>query len=89
MGGNTDDGRSGGKGNYIIAIAPLPLEKLQTKTTVDSVANPFGREAMKQGAKSSVEIAKGQSLQLRFGALIHDGQLIDFADEYKVFLESQ
>jgi putative membrane-bound dehydrogenase-like protein len=53
------------------------------------VANPFGREAMKQGAKSSVEIAKGQSLQLRFGALIHDGQQIDLAGEYKGFLESQ
>lgn len=36
LGGNTDDGRSGGKGNYIIAIAPLPLAKLQTKTTVDA-----------------------------------------------------
>jgi hypothetical protein len=53
------------------------------------VANPFGREAMKQGAKSSVEIAKGQSLQLRFGALLHDGQQIDLAGEYKGFLESQ
>jgi putative membrane-bound dehydrogenase-like protein len=53
------------------------------------VANPFGREAMKQGQKSSVEIAKGQSLQLRFGALIHDGQQIDLAGEYKSFLESQ
>jgi putative heme-binding domain-containing protein len=53
------------------------------------VANPFGREAMKQGAKSAVEIAKGQSLQLRFGAFVHDGQQIDLAGEYKVFLESQ
>jgi putative membrane-bound dehydrogenase-like protein len=53
------------------------------------VANPFGREAMKQGAKSSVEIANGQSLQLRFGAFVHDGQQIDLAGEYKVFLESQ
>ena len=53
------------------------------------VANPFGREAMKQGQKSSVEIAKGQSLQLRFGALVHDGQQNDLAGEYKTFLESQ
>jgi putative membrane-bound dehydrogenase-like protein len=53
------------------------------------VANPFGREAMKQGQKSSVEIAKGQSLQLRFGALIHDGQQMDLADEYTFFLESR
>ena len=53
------------------------------------VANPFGREAMKQGQKSSVEIAKGQTLQLRFGALIHDGQQIDLTGEYKFFLDNQ
>ncbi len=52
------------------------------------VANPFGREAMKQGQKSSVEIAKGQALQLQFGALIHDGQQIDLTGEYNFFLES-
>jgi hypothetical protein len=45
-------------------------------------------QQMKQGPKSSVEIATGQALQLRFGALIHDGQQIDLADEYKIFLES-
>jgi len=53
------------------------------------VANPFGREAMKQGAKSSVEVVKGQELQLRFGALVHEAQQINFAGEYKVFLENQ
>jgi len=53
------------------------------------VANPFGREAMKQGQKSSVEIAKDQAFQLRFGALIHDGQQRDLAGEYNFFLESQ
>jgi hypothetical protein len=53
------------------------------------VANPFGREAMKQGQTSSVEIAKGQALQLRFGALLHDGQQIDLAGEYNFFLESE
>jgi putative heme-binding domain-containing protein len=37
LGGNTDDGRSGGKGNYIVAIAPLPLAQLETKTTMDAV----------------------------------------------------
>jgi putative membrane-bound dehydrogenase-like protein len=36
LGGNTDDGRSGGKGNYIIAIAPLPLAKQPTKATLDA-----------------------------------------------------
>jgi hypothetical protein len=53
------------------------------------VANPFGREAMKQGQKSSVEIAKDLAFQLRFGALIHDGQQRDLAGEYNFFLESQ
>jgi putative membrane-bound dehydrogenase-like protein len=53
------------------------------------VANPFGREAMKQGPKSSLEVAKGQTLQLRFGAFIHDSRRIDFASEYKLFVESK
>jgi hypothetical protein len=49
------------------------------------VANPFGRQAMKQGKKSSVEVSKGESLHLRFGALIHQGQDVDFAGEYATF----
>ncbi len=36
------------------------------------VANPFGREAMKQGARSSVTVSRGESLQVTFGALILD-----------------
>lgn len=35
------------------------------------VANPFGREAMKQGAKSSVTVPAGGTLRLRFGAAVH------------------
>lgn len=53
------------------------------------VANPFGREAMKQGPKSSVDIPQGQTLQLRFGALLHDGQELDLPGEYKFFIENQ
>ena len=37
------------------------------------VANPFGREAMKQGAKSAVTVKRGESFRLRFGAAIHSG----------------
>lgn len=37
------------------------------------VANAFGREAMKQGAKSAVTVKRGGSLRLRYGAVIHDG----------------
>jgi hypothetical protein len=53
------------------------------------VANPLGREAMKQGAKSSIEITKGQSLQFRFGALIHKGRKLKYSGECKTFLESE
>lgn len=35
------------------------------------VANPFGREAMKQGGKSAVTVKRGESFRLRFGAVIH------------------
>ncbi len=35
------------------------------------VANPFGREAMNQGAKSVVTVKRGESFPLRFGAAIH------------------
>lgn len=35
------------------------------------VANPFGREAMRQGAKSVVTVKRGETLRLRFGAAIH------------------
>ena len=37
------------------------------------VANPFGREAMKQGAKSAVGVEPGSPLRLRFGAVLHSG----------------
>ena len=35
------------------------------------VANPFGRDAMKQGAKSAVTVKRGEDFHLRFGAAIH------------------
>jgi putative membrane-bound dehydrogenase-like protein len=52
------------------------------------VANPFGRQAMKQGEKSAITIDKGQSLSLRFGALIHHRLDIDFVSEFETFLQS-
>jgi hypothetical protein len=36
-------------------------------------ANPFGREAMKQCAKSAVTLRRGENSRLRYGAVIHDG----------------
>lgn len=35
------------------------------------VANPFGREAMKQGSKSRVTVARSEPFTLRFGAILH------------------
>jgi putative membrane-bound dehydrogenase-like protein len=52
------------------------------------VANAFGRAAMGQGAKSAVEVKKGESLRLVYGAMLHDGKDYDPATEYKRFLEA-
>ena len=35
------------------------------------VANPFGQNAFTKGEKSKVRVAKGESLRLRFGVLLH------------------
>ncbi|MFP6692918.1 MAG: DUF6807 family protein, partial [Pirellulales bacterium] len=51
------------------------------------VANPFGRAAMKQGAKSQVLVKQGQSLRLVFAALLHDAAEFDPAVEYRHLLE--
>ncbi|MGB4707604.1 MAG: PVC-type heme-binding CxxCH protein [Fuerstiella sp.] len=52
------------------------------------VANPFGREAMKQGARSTVEVKKGESFHLVYAAMVHDGTDYDPANEYQNFLAS-
>jgi len=52
------------------------------------VANAFGRSAMGQGARSAVEVKKGESLRLVYGAMLHDGKDYDPASEYKHFLEA-
>ncbi len=51
------------------------------------VANPFGRAAMRQGAKSEVVVKRGESLELTFAALIHDTSDFDPASEFRHFLE--
>ena len=53
------------------------------------VANPFGREAMKQGAKSIVTVKRGESFRLRFGAWLHSAPSDANADRqaaYRDFL---
>ena len=49
------------------------------------VSNPFGRQAMKQGERSAVVIEPGQSMEITFGAMIHDLKDFDPAAEYDVF----
>jgi hypothetical protein len=35
------------------------------------VANPLGRQAMRQGDESRVDVKQGEKLRLRFGLLVH------------------
>jgi len=52
------------------------------------VANPFGRKAMKQGELSRVEVKRGESFTLRFGAFVHSTQgesRADVAAAYSAF----
>jgi putative membrane-bound dehydrogenase-like protein len=35
------------------------------------VANPFGRQAMRQGAKSRVEVKRGETFRLKFAIVLH------------------
>ncbi|RLS23605.1 MAG: hypothetical protein DWH70_09155 [Planctomycetota bacterium] len=49
------------------------------------VANPFGRSAMKQGAKSLYTVKKGESFRIVFGAMLHEGVGYDAAKEFQYF----
>lgn len=51
------------------------------------VANPFGRNAFTRGEKSSVPLAPGSPLRLRFGLLAH-GELPDPAAAYRDYVAS-
>ncbi len=51
------------------------------------VANPFGRQAMKQGEKSTVTVKRGEDFAIEFGARIYEGEKYDPAQEYESFLE--
>lgn len=51
------------------------------------VANPFGREAMKQGDQSPLNVKRGESFRLRFAAAIHQGNGAQPALLYQAFLK--
>jgi len=53
------------------------------------VANSFGRQSMKQGDISRVEVKRGDTLRLRFGILLHAAapeKPVDLAAAYRDFL---
>ena len=49
------------------------------------VANPFGRSAMKQGDRSAVAVAPGETFRIAFGALVHDHRAVVADAEYAAF----
>ncbi len=51
------------------------------------VANPFGRAAMMQGAKSSLTVKKGETFRIRFASVMHDASDYDPAAAFKRFTE--
>ena len=56
------------------------------------VANPFGREAMNQGAKSAVTVKRGDSFRLRFAVAIHSvgpGANHEPQAAYRAFVEQE
>jgi hypothetical protein len=51
------------------------------------VANPFGREAMKQGSRSTLTVKHGESFRLRFATAIHQGNSAQPASLYESYLK--
>jgi hypothetical protein len=51
------------------------------------VANAFGREALKQGAKSAVTVKAGETLRLRYAAVLHAGTGYDPAEAGRRLLD--
>lgn len=78
------DGKNGG---VTLMAAPANFREpwWHTRDYGVFVANPFGREAMRQGAKSEVVVRAGESLRLVFGAAFHDGGGFDPAAAYREF----
>lgn len=49
LGGNTDDGKAGGKGNYIVLVEALPLVAPPTPTTVEAALDSVSRADIRRG----------------------------------------
>lgn len=52
------------------------------------VANPFGRKAFTQGEASAVKIAPGETLTLRFGVWVFEGEPAALGEHYKTFVDT-
>jgi hypothetical protein len=80
------DGKSGG-----ITLMPAPANFRESwwhnRDYGVFVANPFGRAALRQGAKSTVHVKPGEPFRLRFGALLHTGASYDPAAAYRDYLK--
>lgn len=52
------------------------------------VANPFGQNAFTRGEKSRIAVRKGDKLRLRFGILVHAGE-VDLPKAYREWLAEE
>ena len=50
LGGNTDNGQAGGKGNYLIAFEPIPFPQRTSATTADEVLAVLAQGDAQRGA---------------------------------------
>lgn len=87
----TIDGRKAG-----VTIIPHPKNFRQSwwhnRDYGVFVANPFGRQALKQGDVSRVVVGKDEKFRLRFGVLLHSSKSdapFDVAGACRRFLEAQ
>ena len=51
------------------------------------VANPFGQNAFTKGTESKIVVRKGESLRLRYGILVHEGE-VDLNATYSDWMRS-
>ncbi|MFN5898859.1 MAG: DUF6807 family protein, partial [Planctomyces sp.] len=51
------------------------------------VANPFGREAMKQGDRSEVRVPRGEVFRVEFAAVLHDAAEYSAESAWQWYLE--
>lgn len=49
LGGNTDDGQSGGKGNYVVILEPLPLPKQASPATTEQALALLAKGDLRRG----------------------------------------